>query len=94
MQQKKPIISYERIEPWLALKVKEFAKLGYPYISEDDLWNFLISFRWKRATPDHYYQQIKQIVTLTPNDYLDFASLQAQIYQVESLEEMDLDGLL
>lgn len=94
LEESPQVLSYERIEPWLSLKVKEFAKLGYPYISEEDLWNLLTRFRWKRTVPEHYYQQIKQIVTLTPNDYLDFASLEAQVYQVQSLDEMNLDGLL
>ena len=88
------ILSYERIDPWLTLKVKEFTKEGYPTITEDYLWRFLVSFSWKRTTPEHYYQQIKQIVRITVNDYLDFASLEAQVYQVESLSEMDLEGLL
>lgn len=87
-------VEYERYTPWLSLKIKEFHRLGYSQINEEDLWRYLTRFSWKRKTPEHYYQQISQICKLSPNDYLDFASLEAQIYKVDSLDLMEIDDLL
>jgi hypothetical protein len=33
-------------------------------------------------------------MSIEPNDYFNFASLEAQVYNVSSLEEMQLDDLL
>lgn len=87
------IPQFEKIEPWLNLKIKEFQLLGYQQISQADLWHYLISFCWKKSVPAHYYQQIQEIMSLTPNDYLDFASIEALISPAVSLEEMEIFDL-
>lgn len=85
---------FKKIEPWLNLKINEFSLLGYGQIGQEDLWRYLISFSWKKNVPSHYYQQIQYIMQLTPNDYLDFASVEALVSPIDSLEEMNLDDLL
>ncbi|WP_034550821.1 post-transcriptional regulator [Carnobacterium funditum] len=85
---------YKKIEPWLDLKITEFQLLGYGQISQEDLWRYLTLFSWKRNTPTHYYQQIQHIMQLTPNDYLDFASVEVLISPIDSLEDMDINDLL
>ena len=40
---------YKRIRPALRAKKQELTRLGYPYITEEDIWNYLISIRWKNA---------------------------------------------
>lgn len=85
---------FKKIEPWLNLKINEFSLLGYKQIGQEDLWRYLISFSWKKNVPSHYYQQIQYIMQLTPNDYLDFASVEALVSPIDSLEEMDIDDLL
>lgn len=84
---------YKKMEPWLDLKLKEFHKLGYNQIYLEDLWRYVKTFCWKNEIPAHYYQQISYIMALTPNDYLDFASLEAQVYLITDLDEMNLDDL-
>ncbi|SFH77285.1 post-transcriptional regulator [Pisciglobus halotolerans] len=84
---------FDSLKPWIDLKVKEFHHLGYPQITTEDIWRYLKTFRWKKEIPVHYYQQINDILNLMPNHYLDFASLEAQVYQVRSLDEMNLNDL-
>ncbi|MEG0496729.1 MAG: post-transcriptional regulator [Carnobacterium sp.] len=85
---------FKKIEPWLNLKATEFHLLGYNQISQEDLWRYLILFSWKRTIPTHYYQQIQHIMRLTPNDYLDFASVEVLVSPISSLEDMDINDLL
>lgn len=73
---------YAKYEPWLKLKMQEFNQMGYHQINEEDLWKYVTNFCWKRIKPAHYYQQINDIMRITPNQYLDFAALEAQVYKV------------
>ncbi|MER2173524.1 MAG: post-transcriptional regulator [Carnobacterium sp.] len=84
---------YAKYEPWLKLKMQEFNQMGYHQINEEDLWNYVTSFCWKRIRPTHYYQQINDIMKITPNQYLDYAAVEAQVYKVTSLEDMNFDDL-
>ncbi len=38
---------YKRVEPALYSKVKELKGLGYKYINERDIWNYLVTTNWK-----------------------------------------------
>ena len=40
---------YKRVKPALRTKINEFKKLGYSYIKETDIWNFLIKKKWKNG---------------------------------------------
>lgn len=84
---------YTKYKPWLSLKTQEFNQLGYHQISEEDLWNYVVNFCWKKKTPSHYYQQINDIMKITPNNYLDYAAVEAQVYKITSLDEMDFEDL-
>lgn len=84
-------VEFSQYEPWIRLKIKEFNRLGYNQITVEDLWRYLKQFCWKHEEPGHYYTGVKQVMEIKPNNYLDFASLEAQI-KVPSLDEMDLNA--
>ena len=86
--------NYRSFDRWLQLKSEEFKRQGYESIQPKDLWAYLTAFRWKKNAPKRYYQQINDIMAIEPNDYFNYASLDAQIYSTPSLDEMDLDDLL
>ena len=85
---------YQKYEAWLKVKSREFARNGYDSIQPEDLWKYFDTFHWKKGRPARYHQQIKDIMTVQPNDYFNYASLDAQIYSNVSLDEMDLNDLL
>lgn len=41
---------YDRINPALISKKDEFKKIGYNYIKEADIWNYLTDTKWKSST--------------------------------------------
>nr|WP_256205811.1 post-transcriptional regulator [Carnobacterium iners] len=51
----------------------------------------MISFSWKRMVSTHHYQQIRCIMRLTPNNYLNFASVEVLVSPISSLEDMNID---
>ena len=40
---------YKRVEPALSAKISELKRLGYYYIKEVDIWNYLIEDKWKKG---------------------------------------------
>ncbi|GAB2478784.1 hypothetical protein GCM10008929_00750 [Alkalibacterium psychrotolerans] len=79
---------------WLDHKLKEFRRQGYSEITVEDLWDYCINFLWKHKEPNRYYQKVNDIASISLNDYFNYASLKAQVYNVTSLDEMELDDLL
>lgn len=79
---------------WLNHKLKEFRRQGYDEITVEDLWDYCVNFLWKHKEPDRYHQKVSEIISISLNDYFNYASLKAQVYNVSSLDEMELDDLL
>lgn len=79
---------------WLNRKQTEFRRKGYNEITVEDLWDYCVNFLWKHEEPTRYYQKVNDILSITLNDYFNYASLKAQVYNVSSLDEMELDDLL
>lgn len=40
---------FERVRPALHAKETELHRLGYPYIKELDIWNYLIEEKWRKG---------------------------------------------
>lgn len=85
---------YSRYETWLCLKSSQFSRLGYPSINEQDIWEYLTSFKWKHQKDLRYHQAVRQIMSMQPNDYFNYASLDAQVHSPASLGDIDLNGLI
>ena len=60
---------FQRVKPALKAKVNEFQRLGYKYVQELDVWNYLIENVWCKAKDlmlsdivnDILYVKIKKI---------------------------------
>ena len=40
---------YKRIEPALRTKKGEMERIGFSYIKEEDIWNYLKEIKWKQS---------------------------------------------
>ncbi len=78
---------------WLNIIKDSFAKQGYQEVTIEDLWEFCENFLWKHKRPARYFEKVRDIMAIEPNDYFTYASLKAQVYNVSSLDEIDLEGL-
>ena len=54
---------YNRVLPALYSKVKELRRLGYNYVTEKDVWNFLATTQWKKTTDLQLHNIISDILT-------------------------------
>lgn len=82
---------YEELLPWFELKVSEFSKEGYSNIETSDLILCFKNLVWRHSVPQHYYQQVFEILNVNVNQYFDYKSLEAQVYNVSSLEEINFE---
>lgn len=58
---------YNRVLPALYSKVKELKGLGYKYITEKDIWNYLVNTSWKKKIDLQLNELISDI--LHANNY-------------------------
>ena len=64
---------YDRVSPALYSKVKEVRNLGFKYITEKDIWNYLVEKLWKNKVNLELHELISDIINcdnLMLNDYV------------------------
>lgn len=61
---------YEHIKPALETKVSEMHRVGYSYIKEEDIWNYLKEIKWKKAKDLSLHEMINDILN-TDNVLID-----------------------
>jgi hypothetical protein len=82
------------LRPWFLSKSHSLKKQGYNGIEWQDIEEYYKEFAWKREAPKKFSDRIKRIQQLHANDYFDYAKLQATVYDVPPLEEMNIKDLL
>lgn len=61
---------YKRIRPALYTKKEEMRRSGYPYIEEEDIWNYLKDEKWIKTNNLTLYQMVDDILNID-NAYID-----------------------
>ena len=64
---------YDRVLPALYSKVKELRNLGFKYITEKDVWNYLVNSTWKTKRNLQLHDLISDILyadNYKVNDYV------------------------
>ncbi len=57
--------------------VKSFNEIGYSQITEQEVWEYLVTFRWKRNQPETLSEMKMDIQKVTANDYFDYQQFKA-----------------
>lgn len=85
---------YQRLLPALKTKSSEMKRKGYPYITEEDIWNYLKEKKWKLAQGLSLYQMVDDILhgdDVFIDDYvksqLKRMNRRAQLEEVEGIYE-------
>lgn len=61
---------YQRVKPALKAKAMELKRVGYSYIREIDIWNYLIEIRWSKSR-DLMLSDIVNDILKTDNKKID-----------------------
>lgn len=68
---------YKRIKPALITKKEEMNRTMYPYIKEEDIWNYLKEVKWKKTLDLSLAEMV--------NDVLNCDEVQVDNYLKEKL---------
>jgi len=58
---------YRRIKPALHTKKEEMKRNGYPYIKEEDIWNYLKEVKWVHSKNLSLYQMVSDVLNVKDN---------------------------
>ena len=61
---------YKRLKPALTTKVDEIRMIGYTYIKEEDVWNYLKEIKWKHSQGLSLYEMVSDVLNLE-NEKID-----------------------
>ncbi|MBU8905506.1 post-transcriptional regulator [Desertibacillus haloalkaliphilus] len=67
----------EDVEPALQSKADEFHFLGYDRTSIDDIWDCVLAKVKKKKTHIHLHEFVHYILTLKPNEYMTWLTIEA-----------------
>lgn len=55
---------YRRIKPALHTKKEEMKRNGFPYIKEEDIWNYLKEVKWVHSKNLLLYQMVSDVLNV------------------------------
>ena len=84
---------YQRIKPALHAKKEELHRLGYPYIQDVDIWNFLIENKWKKGKNLMLSDIVSDIIHLDANTIDEYLKGKLKGIKRKEYFEEDLETL-
>lgn len=63
----------KRVEPALNTKLKELRKNNYKIINTEDIWNYLIKYKWKTSKDLTLYDIINDILNVENENIEEYA---------------------
>lgn len=55
---------YERLKPALRTKMREMRSLGYAYIREEDIWNYLKEVKWTNSKNLLLFEMVRDVLNV------------------------------
>lgn len=79
---------YKRVLPALYSKIKEVRKLGFKFITEKDIWNYLVENEWKNRVNLELYDLINDILYVDNYRLNDYVNQKLERIKKENPEEL------
>lgn len=79
---------YKRVLPALYSKIKEVRKLGFKFITEKDIWNYLVENEWKSRVNLELYDLINDILYVDNYRLNDYVNQKLERIKRENPEEL------
>ncbi|MBQ4634453.1 MAG: hypothetical protein IJB71_03800 [Bacilli bacterium] len=61
---------HDRLIPALTTKCNEMKRVGFSYIKEEDIWNYLKEIKWKKASNLALHEMVNDVLN-TENGVID-----------------------
>lgn len=79
---------YKRVLPALYSKIKEVRKLGFKFITEKDIWNYLVENEWKNRVNLELYDLINDILYVDNYRLNDYVNQKLERMKMNNPEEL------
>ena len=79
---------YKRVLPALYSKIKEVRKLGFKFITEKDIWNYLVENEWKNRVNLELYDLINDILYVDNYKLNDYVNQKLESIKKNNPEEL------
>ncbi|MFW7432111.1 post-transcriptional regulator [Vagococcus carniphilus] len=63
------------VKDWL----NKLASNGYQGVTENDVWEYLCEYRWKKSSPETIALIKEDIEKMTPNEFYDYQQMKAMM---------------
>ena len=74
---------YRRVKPALTTKMREMHRNGISYIKEEDIWNYLKEYKWKKTSNLNLFEMVEDILNI---DILKLDSYVKEQYRISKRE--------
>lgn len=75
---KQPIDEFRHhVKPAIKSKLEEFMILGYEDVSEEKLWSFLKTKKWKKTPELYVHEVVRDILALKVGDFMNYATVES-----------------
>ncbi|WAA10268.1 post-transcriptional regulator [Fervidibacillus albus] len=83
----------DQVRVVLESKLEEFQLLNYTHVTEQALWDYLLSKKWKYGKKEiHLHEIVKDIYAIKVSDYISYATVQQlqapDIFSEEGMDEL------
>lgn len=80
---------YNRVLPALYSKSKELKRMGFMYVNEKDIWNYLVESSWKDRVNLELYELINDI--LYADNYKIYDYVMTRLNKLKEKDEIIVD---
>ncbi|MDG4655400.1 post-transcriptional regulator [Ectobacillus antri] len=85
-----PVNAYrEQLQVVLESKADEFKLLGYDQVTAQEIWDCLMSKKWKQPEEIKLYQLVNDVLALSSSDYMTYLTMEAYKAPLRSFEEYE-----
>ena len=57
---------YDRLKPALSTRVSELKRLKIPYVKEEDIWNYLKTYKWNNSANLTLIDMVNDVLEVDP----------------------------
>jgi hypothetical protein len=85
---------YDRVKPALYSKLKEIRNMGFKYVNEKDIWNYLIENVWKEKENLELHELISDILYVDNYSINEYVMKRLKKYKEKDDVIIEKDSLI
>lgn len=75
---KQPFDEYrDHVRPAIKSKLEEFHLFGYEEVTEEKLWTYLKTKKWKKTPELYVHEVVRDVLALKVGDFMNFATVES-----------------